>query len=228
MTSVSALAGLVGSSTAATKNKASSVEDMNSQDFLTLMVAQLKNQDPTKPMDNAQFMSELAQFGTVSGVQDLNKNFTTLASSLTSSQNLQAIGLVGREVTVDSNVGSLTRVEGSDELALKATVTIPSGASAANLYIKDAAGRLVYSAPLNSTARGEQSLSWDGKSSEGQLLATGSYQVSVEALVGGKSTALSVYARQRVDSVSFDSSGAAQLKLADGQTVGMTKVKAYL
>ena len=76
--------------TAAAKKKSST--ELGQQDFLSLMTAQLKNQDPTKPLDNNEFMSQMAQFSTVSGISDLNKSFATFASSLYSNQSLQAAG----------------------------------------------------------------------------------------------------------------------------------------
>ncbi len=223
--------------TAASKSGAagaSSIEEMGSDQFLQLMVAQLQNQDPTKPMDNMQFMSELAQFGTVSGIQELNDSFAGLASSLASSQSLQAVNMVGRDVMVDSNVGLLDSVadargEGGEGLALDATVELPAGTSSATLYVTDAAGRLVYSAPLPQGATGELPVRWDGLGSDGDALEPGLYRVSAEGLVGGQAQALNVYAHQRVDSVSLPAgSGEAQLNLANGQSVSMGQVKAFL
>ena len=67
-------------SSPASGSGAQGVEDMGSQDFLALMIAQMENQDPTQPMDQLAFMSQLAQFGTVSGVQELNLAVTDLSS----------------------------------------------------------------------------------------------------------------------------------------------------
>lgn len=210
---------------------ARSVEDMGSQDFLELMVAQLQNQDPTSPMDNMQFMSELAQFGTVSGIQELNESFNGLAGSLASSQNLQAVSMVGRDVMVDSNVGLLRQVDGAAEdaqLALDATVELPAGSSAATLYITDMAGRLVYSGALPHGG-GELPVRWDGLDSSGQAVDPGLYRVSAAALVNGQSQALSVYAHQRVESVSLPAGGGgATLQLSDGQSVEVDEVRAFL
>ena len=68
----------------ATSSKANSMTDMGADDFLTLMVAQLQHQDPTKPMDNTEFVAQLAQFSTSTGVQELNESFSDLSSSLAS------------------------------------------------------------------------------------------------------------------------------------------------
>ena len=80
------------SPTEATRSR--DVSDMGSDDFLALMIAQMKNQDPTKPMDQMAFLSQLAQFGTLSGVQELNGSFGQLSTNLTGAQAVQASSLV--------------------------------------------------------------------------------------------------------------------------------------
>ena len=100
-------------SSPASGSGAQGVEDMGSQDFLALMIAQMENQDPTQPMDQLAFMSQLAQFGTVSGVQELNLAVTDLSSSLTGGQVIQALSLIGRSVATESNMGHLAAA-GSD------------------------------------------------------------------------------------------------------------------
>ena len=91
----------------AEKAKSGSVEEMGSEEFLTLMIAQLENQDPTKPMDQMAFMSQLAQFAQVSGIQELNESFSGLNNTLTGQQALQASQMVGRSVSTNSNVANL-------------------------------------------------------------------------------------------------------------------------
>ena len=78
------------------------ISDMGSDDFLALMIAQMKNQDPTKPMDQMAFMSQLAEFSSLSGIQELNGAFGELSTNLTGAQAVQASSLVGRSVAMDS------------------------------------------------------------------------------------------------------------------------------
>jgi len=232
MNTISPVSELLGGNSAGAR-PASSVEDMGSDDFLQLMVAQLQNQDPTKPMDNMQFMSELAQFGTVSGIQELNQGFSDLAGNLLSAQNMQAVSMVGRNVMVDGNVGLLQAaepgVDGAATQILEASVTLPQHTTSATVFIEDLAGRVVHSAPLTELGGGQQAVRWDGLDVDGNALPPGAYRVSAEAMIDGETQALSVFAHQRVDSVSLDpSSGAVQLNLADGQSIGMKQVLAFL
>ena len=78
-------------------------------DFLTLMLAQLKNQDPTSPVDSNTFLTQLAQLSEVQGITSLNTSFSALSSSLSSSQALQASSLLGHQALVSQRHGHLNR-----------------------------------------------------------------------------------------------------------------------
>lgn len=232
MDSLTSINELFPPSTPLGNETANSVEDMGADDFLTLMVAQLENQDPSKPMDNMQFMGQLAQFGTVSGIQELNQGFSGLSNALSGGQALQAASLVGRSVVTDSNLGTLSEVSNADgelEYALDATVEFGGSTSGGNFYVQDLAGRLVYSSALPASAGGQLPVRWDGRNAQGEVVPPGTYRVSAEAIVGGQSTAVSVYAHQRVDSVAVDSGqGSVTLNLGNGSNVSLEQVKQFL
>ena len=84
-----------------------SKDDLDQSEFLKLMLTQIKYQDPLKPMEGGEFLSQLAQFGTVSGIAALQSSFDVFASSLQSNQALQASTMVGRTVLVPGNVAAL-------------------------------------------------------------------------------------------------------------------------
>src|SRR3954467_11892128 len=77
--------------------------ELNQGDFLTLMITQLKNQDPFKPLDPAQYVGQLAQFSSVSGLADVNKNISSLSDSLRCNQGLDGAALIGRTVIAEGN-----------------------------------------------------------------------------------------------------------------------------
>jgi flagellar basal-body rod modification protein FlgD len=89
----------LGGSSAVSQTDAAASQDR----FLKLLVAQLNNQDPMNPMDNAQMTSQMAQINTVSGIQTLNETVKSLSSQFTSLQVLQGASMVGRGVMVDGN-----------------------------------------------------------------------------------------------------------------------------
>ena len=85
---------------------------LSTEDFLSLMTTQLKNQDPLKPLENGDFLGQIAQFSTVSGIGDLNSPFDGFAQSMQSDQALRGSALVGRNVLVPSSIGNLSAEEG--------------------------------------------------------------------------------------------------------------------
>lgn len=207
-----------------------SIEDLGSKEFLRLMVAQLKNQDPTKPIDNTEFVAQLAQFGTVSGVQELNQGFANLARAFNVSRGYQAAGLVGRRVATDSNLGQLRAVGGDRRaLALNATVKVEGKAARVTVTVQDLQGRLVHQARLPAGASGETPFTWNGLDKNGKRMPQGSYRVSASAQVNGQSKALSVFAHQKVLSVAVDSTtGQATLNLSNGRSVPAGAVRQFL
>ena len=86
-------------------------QELDQSDFLTLMVAQMKSQDPANPMDSEAFFGQIAQFSTVEGIQELNASFDDLAASLVSNQVLEASRLVGQSVLIPGNTGSMTSAD---------------------------------------------------------------------------------------------------------------------
>ncbi len=209
--------------TAAT-NKAKSQGELGQEDFMRLMVAQLQNQDPTKPMDNFEFLSQIAQFGTVDGIQGLQQSFSDLASLMNSNQTLQAAGLVGHKVVTQSNLGLLEQ-----DQTLDATVDLPQGSPAVYLYIQDISGRLVHTRTLGAAAAGEIDVQWDGTMDNGDSAPPGQYRVSAEAVIEGQTQGVSTYVHSMVQSVTIDPTGAGvKLNLAGGDQVSLGQVKSIL
>ena len=112
--------------------------DLGLDDFFKLMITQLKNQDPMKPLENGEFLSQIAQFGTVSGIDRLNKTFDDLAASLTSGQALQAGSLIGREVLVPGGVAALAPGQ-----PVRGVVQLDASAADVVLHIYNPSGALV-------------------------------------------------------------------------------------
>ena len=211
-------------STAAPAKTGRSAEELGQEDFMELMVAQLKNQDPTKPMDNFQFLSQIAQFGTVNGIQGLQEGFDSLAGSLQANQTLQAAGLVGSKVMSESNLGML-----GEEEPLGATVDLRAGASDVQIYVQDMSGRLVHSRSLGPAAPGQLPMEWDGTDDNGDMVAPGQYRISAEAIYNGQVEAASVYTHTTVESVTIDQGGAGvRLNLSGGDQVQLSAVKSFL
>lgn len=181
-------------------SKTAKKDELGQGQFLELMVAQLKNQDPFKAMDPSQFLGQLAQFGTVTGIQDMQKSFGALSESLRSSQVLGGSTLVGREVLLAANETAL-----GEQGAVSGAIEVPTGASAVELNVRDASGQLVRRITLP-TAEGLNDFSWDGIADNGSRAAAGRYKLEAVANVGGKSTSLQTLLSDRVSSVTIDAS----------------------
>jgi flagellar basal-body rod modification protein FlgD len=155
--------------------------------FLTLLVTQLKNQDPLNPLDNAQLTSQLAQINTVTGINKLNDTVASLAASITAGQSLQAVGLVGHTVVVPGNKVELVADKGGT-----VAFALPATADGVTLTIKDAAGATVRTLKLPAQPAGTNQFTWDGKTDGGATAAEGIYTFEVAATAGG--TALTAQA----------------------------------
>ena len=178
--------------------------ELGQEDFLKLMTTQLQSQDPFKPADNAEFMSQLAQFGTVTGIEDLKTEIQNLAGSLVSNQTFQAAGMLGRTVLIPATHSVLEQggvIEGAVEL--------PNAVSSLNIGIYDPAGQLVKNVSLGSQAPGMVSFDWDGLATDGKVVPPGRYEIRAEASSGGINEAFEVLIADEVQSVSLPAAGAA-------------------
>src|SRR3954451_1133982 len=146
--------------TGQTANAANSKKtELDQQDFLALMVAQLKNQDPFKPLDPSQYVGQLAQFSSVSGLSAMNQQLTNLTSSLRGNQVLDGAGLIGRTVVAPGSSVYLDAATNANRILPQGMVDVPAGASSVQLTVKDSSGVLIKSQPLDTT-RGVQGFSW--------------------------------------------------------------------
>jgi flagellar basal-body rod modification protein FlgD len=171
-------------------------------DFLTLMTAQLQNQDPLNPTDSNQFLSQLSQLSTVEGISQLNDSMSTLSSSMVSSQALTSASLVGRGVLAPATSASYT-----SGTPMTGAVQVPTGATSVLLNVTNAGGALVNQITVPATA-GLQTFSWDGTSTNGTAQPSGTYSISAAVLVGGQQQAATTYANGTVTSVTLGASGA--------------------
>lgn len=166
---------LSSSNTSGTGNNA---QDLQNQ-FLTMLVTQLKNQDPTNPMDNSQLTTQLAQINTLSGIEKLNTTLGSISGQISTSQSLQSSTLIGHGVMVNGGqvlVGNGTTTPFGVELASAST-----GASAT---IKDAGGNVIDTVDLGALSAGVHTFSWDGKLTDGSVAPDGKYSVAIAASNG--------------------------------------------
>src|SRR5271170_6032791 len=168
-------------------------------DFLTLMLAQLKNQDPTSPVDSNTFLTQLAQLSEVQGITSLNTSFGALSGSLTSNQALQASSLLGHQALVNSSTATIA-ANGT----VSGAINVPQTTSQVVLSISDSSGALVGQINLGAQSAGLTGFSWNGTESDGSQAPPGQYTLSAQyAGATSGSTAATTLVNGTIESVSM-------------------------
>jgi len=197
---------------------ASNKQELGQEDFFKLMTTQLQSQDPFKPMDATQFLGQIAQFSTVSGIQSLNTGFATLSENLTANQALQGASLVGRQVQVPGNTVALAETGGTT-----ATALLPAS-GVVKVTVRDASGAIVREMDLGNKPAGTFDFNWDGLDSRGQRVVTGSYTVdAITTLADGSQQALETAVIGPVTAVRLGAQGL-QLEVAGSGSVPLASV----
>jgi len=189
-------------------------------DFFALLTKELSNQDPTKPVDNNEMISQMTAFSTTDGVQKLNDQFTSFSSSMTSSQALQASSLVGRSVLVEDNVFGTSQGD-----TVKGKIVTDKPASNVNIYVENIAGEIVQTVPVGDIGAGGFTFNWDGQTSNGEAAKTGAYRFRIAGLVDGQASELQAMTFRKVDSVTLaGANGSILLNLNGGSSMALADV----
>jgi flagellar basal-body rod modification protein FlgD len=188
---------------------------MGEQDFLKLLIAQLKNQDPLAPQDNTQFVSQLAQFSSLQAAMGTNTRLDTITSQNQGQANTEVVSLVGKQATVK---GSLVTASGSG-VAVPVGFTLAGQSATTNVSIQDSSGNVIRTIPIGGHSAGLVRLSWDGRDNAGNVMPAGTYAVSVQAkTTDGSSVSVAQETTGTVKSVAFDK-GYPVLTLDNGMQV---------
>jgi len=201
-----------------TKNgKKSTVEDAQDR-FMTLLVTQMKNQDPLNPLDNAQVTSQLAQLSTVTGIDKLNTTLESLMSSFQSSQSLQVSNLIGHDVLVE---GSAIHFDGTGGYF---GVELPESTDNLTVTISDAAGNKLREISLGKQNEGIIPLSWDGYTDTGTKVDSGDYTFTISATTAGEKATANALSLERINSITSSSSGV-KLNLSNASSISTNDLK---
>ena len=205
-------------STGTTGVQGTSREALGKDDFLKLLITQMQNQDPLSPMDNSQFLSQMAQFSSLEQMQNLNASFDQSMLISQSLNNSSAAGFIGRHVRAAGD-GVALGATGSVELGY----FLPSDAATVSVTVLDDQGREVRTLTADETTAGSHNIAWDGTDVDGSRVAAGSYTFKVSAkgadgvAIKGTSVVTGL-----VDGVTYQN-GSAYL-LVDGRQVSLSEV----
>jgi flagellar basal-body rod modification protein FlgD len=215
---VSAINSLSSTASSGAGSSTSSVDATASQDrFLKLLVAQLNNQDPMNPMDNAQMTSQIAQINTVSGIQQVNDTLKGMSDQFASLQVLQGSSMVGRNVLVEGSKLNIQNGKAS------AAIDLSAKAESVKIEIVSPGGTVVDTLNLGALDTGRHTFDWDASKYSGP----GSPTFRVVATTGGNAVASTSLAQDKVTSVGSEN-GAMLVQLANNAAVGYSKIKALL
>lgn len=176
-----------------------STKGLGQRDFLKLMIAQVRNQDPMEPKTNGDFLAQLAQFSTNDGITKMQETIQQLAGSLSSTQALQATSLVGKKVLVPSDKINL----GKESSAVFALNIPPDTDVQVTASIYSESNELIRTISLGKPAEGFSNYTWDGNNDAGERMPEGKYKIEVRGAVGGKEYGLNTLMAANVDSVSM-------------------------
>lgn len=186
--------------------------ELGKDEFLSLLVTQLQYQDPLDPMDNSQFVAQLAQFSSLEQMTNLNSAYADQSALIQSMNNNLTASFVGQEVVVSNDTFRLS--EGD---TVKVGAYLNSAAGEVRVEVLDANGQTVRSLHMHNVRAGTQVIEWDGLDAAGKAVAEGKYSISVEAVdVAGNEIDAYALIAGKVDSVSFDQ-GSAYLSVAGTQ-----------
>ena len=185
-------------------------DEMGKDEFLKLLSVQLQYQDPMKPLENSEFLAQMAQFSSLEGITNLGKSVDAMSGTIMGMNKMNQAALIGREVTVPGSDVSLG-AEGGTELSYQL------GGTAANVSVTvfDAGGMPVRTMEGRNLSAGANSFVWDGMDAEGNRAAAGTYSFTLTATADdGSEVGTGTFSRHRVDGVVFQA-GRPYLSIGD-------------
>ncbi len=191
---------------------------LGQEDFLKLMTAQLKNQDPMKPMENGEFLGQMAQFSTVSSIGEMSKQLQSLSEQFVANRMLSSGSLIGRQVLSEGNVGEL-----GDGLPLDGVVRLTEPVDGAVVYVRNAIGQIMETFELGPAGKGDYPFSWDGALPGGVNALPGQYKVDVAVTRAGKTESARALLYTPVSSVTMNGQDVV-LNLQNGASVPLSQV----
>lgn len=193
--------GISGSSSASISSgsSASSSQLVDEELFLKLLTTQLQYQDPFKPMDNAEFTAQLAQFSSLDQLYSVNDKLHSFLANQSTAEMSNAAGLIGKAIKASGN-----SIELSKNSSAQISYDLASNASSVTIDIYNSSGTKVRTVTLGSENSGPQSYAWDGKDDKGNILDPGVYTIAMGATDANKNTiSASTYIRGTVTGITF-------------------------
>lgn len=173
---------------------------LGKDDFLKIMVMQMRNQDPTKPFDPEQMGQQMAQFASVEQLQNINKSLDRMTTQNSPTEKMAMTQMIGKWVTLDRS-----RFQHTEGAVSNLSFELPKDAASVNVQVVNEMGEPIYSKSLGELKSGQQSVNWDGIKSNTMPAKSGTYNVRVVAAdKNGASIPIHTVGQSQVIGVSFE------------------------
>ncbi len=172
---------------------------LGKDDFLKLLLLELKYQDPTSPMDSEKILTQTSQLASLESSENTNKSLSALATSLAASMQLSGISAIGKIADTGSNAVALTKGQNVDF-----QLYFPDDVTTGNINIMDVDGKVLRTMKVGATDAGVAKYTWDGKADDGSALSEGTYYVDSSYSRTDGSTGATRIGRYPIESIKFD------------------------
>lgn len=198
---------------------------LGQNEFMKLMLTQMQHQDPFKPTGNTEFIAQMAQFSSVTGIDAMRATLDKFVADQASAKMLDAANLVGRTAMITSN-----EINFNNDSPAVIEYTLPDSTQSTTAMITDQSGELVHRIDLGAKGRGTHQFEWDGDTADQGQATPGLYTVSVEYPGSeGESVAAPLSVATTVKSVNLGANGTnLTLSTGDGREVNITDVRKFL
>jgi len=219
-----ALLAKIGAKPASTSTTpAAPKTQLDQSDFLKLMTAQMSNQDPFQPQSNTEMIAQMAQFSTVTGIQQLNTTASSMQTEIAQNRIATSASFIGKSVLVPGSTALADSTGG-----ISGAIDLPSSATGLTVNITRSTGELVKSIDLGSNPAGLVGFSWDGKDTSGNAVGDASYNVSAQMTNGGAPTAAATDVYGPITEAPVPSGTDPQtFKVGGVGTVNLTDIKSF-
>ncbi|QWE25115.1 flagellar biosynthesis protein FlgD [Polynucleobacter sp. AP-Elch-400A-B2] len=213
----------VAASSATSSSSGTSAADQT-QNFLKLLIAQIKNQDPMSPMDASTMTAQMSQLNMVTSMSNMNTSMTAMLNQMQSVNFMNQASLIGHSPEVAGNSISF---DGTNSVVLGANAANPLTAVMAT--ITDASGNIVNTASLGTLVAGMKNFAWDGVDASGNKVAAGNYSISISGTnTAGATESPTVYVASPVAAVSKGANGDSLLTLVDGRQINASTIQQWI
>jgi flagellar basal-body rod modification protein FlgD len=213
----------VAASAATSSSNGTSATDQT-QNFLKLLIAQIKNQDPMAPMDASTMTAQMSQLNMVTSMSNMNTSMTAMLNQMQSVNFMNQAALIGHSPVVAGNGISF---DGTNQVILGANSANPLTSVMAT--ITDASGNVINSTSLGNIVAGMKNFAWDGVDADGNRVAAGNYSISISGTnSAGATESPTVYVASPVAAVSKGTNGDSLLTLVDGRQINASTVQQWI